>query len=52
MIEQDIKRSKLRERQKIEENPDEIDIKLPEGHSHVSLADCIRNIKLYGKLAF
>lgn len=42
LIDQDVKRTKLREKNKI----DEEEVILP-GHAKVSLADCIRNIKMY-----
>lgn len=44
MIEQDNKKAKLREKHKSEDSDNEA--QLPEGFAQVSLADCIRNIKL------
>ena len=48
LIDQDVKKTKLREKNKNEED----EIALPEGFAQVSLADCIRNIKMYYLLNF
>ena len=49
LIDQDVKKTKLREKNKSEE---EDEILMPEGFAQVSLADCIRNIKMYFFIKF
>lgn len=44
MIDIDVKQTKFREKNQTNENG-EADLKIPSGHTQVSLADCIRNIK-------
>ena len=47
MIDIDVKRAKLNEKNKAEnQEVDSNELLLPEGHASVSLADCIRNIKM------